>query len=192
MVTERRPGTTRRSADARPARAGRLLGAGVLAALAVLGTGGCALVGEVLADQAPQPVRDASGAIVEEGDVDAMSLRVGDCVVADWDATSEETFDLWTVHVTPCASPHDSEVYAVTQLTAPEYPGEKKIFAEADQFCYDGFAAFIGLPYEGSELDFTYLYPTAESWAQLGDREVLCMANDLAGGVVGTLAKAQR
>lgn len=169
--------------------AARLVGAGLLAVAAVAGAGGCAAVDGALAGSAPQPVRDAGGAIVEEGDVDAMSLLVGDCLVHD--ATSD-VVEVWTVHVTPCTKPHDAEVYAVTDMADGEFPGEKVVTAEADEFCYGEFGRFVGLPWEASELDFTVLFPTATSWDQLGDRELLCMVDDPAGGVVGSLAGAER
>lgn len=189
MGTARVTGTTEVTRTARATRAARALGA---AAALSLGLSGCAVLGDVLAGEAPQPVRDGSGAIVEEGDVDAMSLRVGDCLTLDWDGPEEETVEVWTVHVTPCASPHDSEAYALSHMTGSEFPGEKRAMAEADEFCYGEFSRFVGTPWEDSRLDFTYLYPTAESWDQLRDRELLCIVNDPAGGVVGSLRKSQR
>jgi len=41
--------------------------------------------------------------------------------------------------------------------------------------CYDAFAGFVGHDYETSIYGFTTLSPSAESWDQLDDREVLCL-----------------
>lgn len=168
------------------------LGVVVAGTTVALALGGCSVVGDALAGKAPQPVRDGNGVITEEGDVDAMSLRVGDCLTLDWEDPDAETVEVWTVHVTPCKAEHDSEAYAATSVTGASYPGEDAVLDQSEQFCLDEFATFVGLAWDSSELDFTYLYPTAESWKQLGDREILCVANDPAGGVVGSLAQAQR
>lgn len=157
-----------------------------------LALGGCSLVGEALAGDAAQPVRDDSGAIIEEGDVDAMALRIGDCLTLDWEDPDAETVEVWTVHVTPCKVAHDSEAYAATSVAGEKYPGEDTVLDQSEEFCLAEFASFVGTDWESSELDFTYLYPTVESWDQLHDREILCIANDPAGGVVGSLAQARR
>ncbi|WP_199424468.1 septum formation family protein [Actinotalea solisilvae] len=157
-----------------------------------LALGGCSVIGDALAGDAAQPVRDASGVITEEGDVDAMALRIGDCLTLDWEDPDAETVEVWTVHVTPCKAAHESEAYAATSVAGDSYPGEDAVLDQSEDFCMSEFASFVGMEWESSELDFTYLYPTVESWKQLDDREILCIANDPAGGVVGSLAQAQR
>ena len=60
-----------------------------------------------------------------------------------------------------------------------------------DEQCLGAFEGFVGLPYEQFALEVTWLEPTAESW-DAGDRELLCIVADPAGGVTGSLEGAAR
>lgn len=156
--------------------------AAALACSAALALAGCSLLGG-----SDEPERDASGEVTEAGDANAFAIRVGDCIEnLDWEA---EGFT--TVPVVPCAEPHESEVYAATDLPDGEYPGAEAVAEAADAFCFDEYEAFVGTPWHESELEFGYLSPTPDSWAG-GDREILCLLMDPAGATTGSLAGSAR
>ncbi|WP_394250294.1 hypothetical protein [Arthrobacter pityocampae] len=80
-------------------------------------------------------------------------------------------------------------------MTLPddEYLGYLWAIGEADEFCTAEFEDFVGLDYDESELLYTSLYPSNESWTWKNDREILCLitAADEAP-TTGTLAGVMR
>jgi hypothetical protein len=119
-------------------------------------------------------------------EVDAFDLKVGDCLPTFQDGVIE------TQVVVPCDVAHDGEVYLAFDVAdAPEFPGNEAIFAQGDAQCSEAFVDFVGVAYLDSALEYSYYFPTEESW-RVGDREVLCIVLDPAGPVVGTLAGANR
>lgn len=148
----------------------------VVAALA-----GCTSPGPITPDD--QPVRDDDGRIVEPNEqTDPFALQVGDCLD---DATAEG--EVQSVPTVPCEQPHDSEIYSSHLLGESSYPGTDAVIQQADALCLDAFVRFVGEPYLDSRFDFSYYYPTEQSWAG-GDREVLCVIYDPEGPVTGSLA----
>lgn len=146
---------------------------------------GCSIIGDVLRGSAPQAERDeTTQEIVEEGQADVFTLRVGDCM----NQVSEELVS--EVPVVPCDQPHDEEVYFDFTLTGDEFPGDDTIQTQADDTCLVEFDRFVGLAYDSSTLDFYAYRPSEESWTQLSDRIVSCVIFDPAGQVTGTLAGA--
>jgi hypothetical protein len=119
--------------------------------------------------------RDASGAIVDSGSVDAFNMRVGDCFDDPTDTYGDEVSSLPGV---PCAEPHDNEVYALVDVTLAEYPGEDAMWAHANDECLKRFEGYVGLDYESSSLDIYTMYPSTSSWEQ-DDREVVCALYDM-------------
>lgn len=158
--------------------------AAVLAGLALFALSGCSLLGG-----ADDPERDEdTGEIVGSTDeADVFAIRVGDCV-----ETTDLGTEVETIPTRPCAEAHDSEVFAGTQMTDADYPGDEATQAQADEFCSAEFAQFIGMAYEESVLGVMYLMPTQETWEQIDDREILCLVVDPAGGVTGTMKGAAR
>lgn len=93
-----------------------------------------------------------------------------------------------------CAEPHDAELYEVFDLGGgpdARYPGQRSVVAEAEARCGERFAEHVGRPYADSDLDVALLVPTARTWA-LGDRTVLCLVEDPAAPLVGSVAGADR
>nr|WP_246401681.1 septum formation family protein [Jiangella mangrovi] len=134
-----------------------------------------------------EPKRDASGNVTETADAaDVFDVRVGDCL-GDF-ADSEQVTD---VAVVPCTDEHAQEVYATAQVPDGELPSDDDLQTQAVETCTTEFQTFVGLAYEESALDFTWLQPTAESWDQ-GDRELVCLVYDPAGPVTGSLRGANR
>jgi hypothetical protein len=116
-----------------------------------------------------ETTRNDQGAIVESGELGVFSFVVGDCITGLGAAGEVES-----ATGVPCTDPHEFEVYSETFLTDSSETLPTDIEAKADEYCYGQFSSFVGLDYESSKLDFTYIYPTEESWAG-GDKEITCM-----------------
>lgn len=117
--------------------------------------------------------RDDSGQIVDAGDLDVMSLRVGDCF-DDPDDLEEVVFDVAAV---PCSGPHDNEVFSVQPLGTAfgdSYPGDEALSDHTYEVCSGGlFDSYVGTSYVDSSLEVFTFTPTQESWDE-GDREFVC------------------
>ena len=147
---------------------------------AVVALSACTALGPIVPDD--EPVRDDDGRIIEPNEqTDAFALQVGDCL-DDASATGE----VQTVPTVPCDEPHDSEIYSSHQLGQSAYPGEEVVVDKAEALCLPAFEQFVGEPYLESRFDFSFYYPTDESWAN-GDREVLCVIYDPEGPITGSL-----
>ncbi len=109
--------------------------------------------------------------MVEGGEVDALRLRVGDCLA---ETAVDGSGEVESVPVVPCSEPHHTELYHSFQLAGDDFPVDPSVEQLAGEGCYDAFESFIGLAYEDSVWDISTIYPTPESWDQINDREVLC------------------
>ena len=114
--------------------------------------------------------RDERGRVTDGGRSTIIGLRVGDCLPAPEVDGGEEQF---TVRVSPCAEPHDAEVYANFELD-----GEWTTRAEVDQIaragCVERFAPYVGIPARKSSLDILYFTPVNElSFRE--DSSVVCL-----------------
>jgi hypothetical protein len=126
----------------------------------------------------PEPERNSAGAIESSQAVDPMDIKVGDCTADIAEGEVAESI------VLPCAEPHYWEAYAAAELTGDDFPEDAQ--DQAGALCVDQFADFIGVPYEESTYELTYLHPTAETWA-IGDREVLCLVGPDGETTTGSL-----
>ena len=124
--------------------------------------------------------RDESGAIVDGGNVDAFSMRLGDCFDNTHSFASDQGGEVTTLPGVPCSEPHDNEVFAIFDVDYNAFPGDEPMAEIAFDQCLERFEGFVGLEYESSVLDITALYPSATSWAQ-DDREVICAIFDMNG-----------
>jgi hypothetical protein len=173
------------------------IAATVIGGLYLLGTIGLFVFGVVTGFQEgfdDEPERDASGEVVERGDLIPSKLRVGDCFNEPKidDLNANEQIETELVDVVPCRGPHDAEIYHSFQLSGTEYPGQSVIDREA-RVCVQEFKEFVGLSYTQSRLDFVYYFPTQESWDILDDRGIACAAIDpRRGKVSGSLADVRR
>ena len=146
------------------------------------------LLGLVACGDDSGPDRDeTTNEISEAGDAGVFDITVGDCLPDPNAATGE----VQEVPVVPCSEPHGSEVYLSHIIDGDELPDATEMEAIVNEQCIGNFESFIGLPYEQSALQVTWLEPTAGSW-EAGDRELLCIASDPAGGVAGSLSGVAR
>ena len=138
---------------------------------------------EAPADPVETETQEPAGA----SDTDVFNIGLGDCLNEMETNTDEQISE---VPIIDCSEPHDYEVYHVEDVPdSGAYPGEDAILESADTICRDAFDAWVGTPWAESGIDYTQLYPVEEGW-DLGDREVLCLAYDMAGQATGTLEGA--
>jgi hypothetical protein len=143
-----------------------------LAVAAALALSGCSVIEGVLPK--PAETRDPqSGEIVGGGSTDVFTLQVGDCL--NNDTLADEITEVPTV---PCSTAHQYEVYADFELDGDRWPGDEEVTEQADAGCMARFESFVGVPFEESSLDFSFYWPTEESWIQQDDRLVSCLIYD--------------
>lgn len=114
--------------------------------------------------------------VVEEIDV----LKAGMCFD---DASSEDTItdeqqntSVTSIPIIQCNQPHDNEVYHVYELpNAKAYKETDELLESMFVNCEAAFTDYVGLSYQESFYEMSFLTPTVESW-QEGDREVVCYA----------------
>jgi hypothetical protein len=117
--------------------------------------------------------RDASGNVVEGGDVGAFRLRVGDCIASASSAVGDAVA---SVPVVPCDQAHESQIYAAFDIAGDEFPGLVIVGQEAEEGCVDSFLRTFATRDDIAEWELSFLHPTQDTWDQVNDREVLCLA----------------
>lgn len=146
-------------------------------------------LGFVAYNVATQADRDAAGNIVDGGNVDAFTIRKGDCFDNTGSLGTDEAGEVSSLPGVPCSEPHDNEVYAVFDVSFDAFPGDDQMADAAFSQCLDRFSTFVGIDYESSSLDITALYPSSQSWSAQNDREVVCAIYDMNGGKLQGSAK---
>ncbi len=113
-------------------------------------------------------------AIVEAGTVEVFDTRVGDCLNLDISlAAASEVTELAAI---PCDEAHRHEVFHLAEIEGFEvYPGPSELSSASDGLCLGAFEDYVGTPYLDSPLQFTYLFPSLNSWQELEDRTVVCI-----------------
>ncbi len=112
-------------------------------------------------------------------------LRAGHCI----DREPTDTFE--TMPVVPCGQPHDVEIYAVRDLRGGRWPGQQAVDELADEACRAAFRTYVGVEYNESTLEISWSTPTADGW-RYGDRSALCILNDPAGRLVGSMKGSRK
>lgn len=156
----------------------RVLAVTTLAAAGLL-LSGCSLLGQVTDITGGDDNTDTG----TEDDV--FSLVPGDCFNEETDAETISTVD-----IVECDVPHKWEAIASIQMTETEYPGDEATQQQADAACNDPFTDYVGLTYDESIYDYSFYYPTQETWDDpvLQDREILCLGKaDDDSDITGTL-----
>jgi hypothetical protein len=117
--------------------------------------------------------RSATGEIDRSGDMTANDLRVGDCFDLK-EPDAEEVSDV-TAH--PCTEAHEYEVFYIGAVAEGAYPGLDALTEFVIDNCEPAFGGYVGTAYLDSQLDFSWLYPSDDSWGD-GDRSVQCAVYD--------------
>jgi hypothetical protein len=118
-------------------------------------------------------IRSSSGEIIKFGALNARDLRVGDCFDLP-DPAAEEISD---VTVGPCSGAHEYEMYFVGPVPGSSYPSEDQWEPLFDSNCIASFEAYVGAPYDDSDLEIYWLGPGEEAWFA-GDRFIQCSVYD--------------
>ena len=111
--------------------------------------------------------RDDSGVIVEEGDVAANELAVGDCLFDPGEDVFEE------VRGVACDEPHDFEIFSLATISGTSYPTDLAFDDAAFQHCLPAFEAYTGENYDASDYWIGYFVPDERAWSD-GDRIMQC------------------
>lgn len=98
-----------------------------------------------------------------------LDLYVGQCIQDPGEGT------VYDVENAVCTTEHWGEVYHVMTITSSQMPSEDDMDDMASDACVDAFEAYVGRPYDESDLDITWYFPTRESWED-GDRSLKCIA----------------
>ena len=112
------------------------------------------------------------------GGLSVFSMEVGDC----FDDPSAQSAELSEVDEVPCPESHDNEVYAVADHPAGDdtpFPGEDVLDSYGWGYCLSEFESYVGIAYEDSRLDVSYIFPVRDGWESEGDREFICFLYDL-------------
>lgn len=110
-------------------------------------------------------------AFFNSGVADVAELTPGDCLP---ELGFEEISD---VRLLDCDEPHSLEVFSVVQVGAASdpFPGEDALSNTTFNACLAQFEAYVGTPYEDSELWIYTLSPVREGWEEFNDRESICL-----------------
>lgn len=131
--------------------------------------------------------------------ISVFDVKPGECFAGQ----SKVKAELSSLSMVPCTSPHTQESYAVvkyrpnqsgTTTAAPTggaYPGGTALETYAKGACAQRFAGYVGVDYLDSTLYYTYLLPSARSWEQDDDRNVLCFVTTT-GGTLKTSVKGSK
>jgi hypothetical protein len=110
-----------------------------------------------------------------------FKLKPGDCFNSGQN-------DL-AVTVLPCASSHDSEVFAAFPLTEKSWPGSAAIQAQAQAGCTDRIAGYMNPELAATAFDQEYVYPDQLAW-QAGVRSVICEVRSTDGPLTGSVRQS--
>lgn len=121
----------------------------------------------------------------EDVPADVLSLSIGQCL--DDVSTGIITSD----NIVACDVPHTYEVFGEVAVPDGSFPGDGEIDSTAQQSCDEAFVSFVGVSYDESTLEYTYVAPTSDTW-ELGDRQIACLITDPAGETTGSLATSAR
>jgi hypothetical protein len=122
--------------------------------------------------------RNEQNEIIESGGLGAFAVEVGDCL-----NLPSELDVVQSVEGVPCTQAHNAQAYAIFDLTGfgDAFPGRAAFEEQAAKGCYERFQSFVGISFEQSELYFTTLEPTEDSWVELDDREIVCLLGPESG-----------
>jgi hypothetical protein len=128
---------------------------------------------DAIASASTAPSASGSAAPTQGGsgeETSVFELEEGDCFDASGDQVE-------TVTVVDCASTHVYEVFAIFDHEAgadEPYPGDEELLEYADAECQPHFEDYVAIDYQESIYWITSVTPSAETWEQGDDREIVC------------------
>lgn len=134
----------------------------LVAALVIVG-GGAATVA-ALTHGFQKPVKT----VYHQAEV--FKLRPGECI---------DTPNGSSVTLTPCASPHDAEVYGTFALSGSAWPGTPAVRRAASAGCGTRLTSYLN-PQLAVNLAQAYVYPDQRDWKD-GTRTVVCEVRAASG-----------
>ena len=120
----------------------------------------------------PPPSGPQAGSEIKVDD-----LNIGDC------ADSGNSSVLYSVVIMDCTAAHEFEVigkYDRPEGTSAAFPGRVEMLPEARNTCRDVFFDLTGKAIDGLGLEIDVMYPSSSTW-ELGDREIICIAQAMEG-----------
>ena len=72
-----------------------------------------------------------------------------------------------------CNQPHDGEYFHIFDFAGTSLPSDDEMDEESDEICGLIFEHYVGKPVAESTLDYDWILPGQETWAQ-GDHTVQC------------------
>lgn len=162
----------------------------VLGAIAALVISLIPLADEPSTDEQIPPLQpwDQSTEEPDSGTSTWEDLAVGSCWRYD-----EAEWAIGLAEIVGCDEEHSDEIFHEYTLTGDEFPGDDALLTKAEPVCAEAFLAFVGVPYEDSELSFWAITPTKASWNKVDDRIVQCSIYDArTATTTGTLKDARR
>ena len=124
-----------------------------------------------------------------EAVIDLTDSEIGTCL--DFGDSIDE--EITVLPVVPCGEPHTHEIYAIEFSEAATYPGFEALEADAQAKCLGAFEDYVGVSAFDSELFFSWLVPTLNSWDRDDDRQIVCVIGEGNGApLVGTVENIAR
>ena len=125
-----------------------------------------------------------------------FDVQPGQC----FDAPKAVKAELSSLTKVACTVAHTQESYAVVGYptqgagsAAPgAYPGGDALDKFAKGVCAQRFTNYVGVDYLDSSLFFTYLLPSARSWEQNNDRNVLCFVTTTGGKLTASVKGSRK
>ncbi|MGH9117222.1 MAG: septum formation family protein [Acidimicrobiales bacterium] len=121
--------------------------------------------------------------------VSVFELEAGMCIES---IDAAQGSSLEEVDVVDCDAAHEAEVFSVFDIEGADdelFPGTSTVEATAATGCEERYDEYVGISFQDSRLQATYLAPNEQTWAQ-GDREVVCIAfaddGELDGSIEGS------
>lgn len=133
----------------------------------------------------------AAGCSGDDGDpvINLADTAVGTCLDFG-DTVDAEVTSLPTVL---CGDPHSHEIFAILTTAEATYPGFEALEAEAQAGCLGEFEDYVGISAFDSELFFSWLVPTLNSWDRDDDRQIICVVGEGNGApLIGTVRNISR
>ena len=100
-------------------------------------------------------------------------IGVGEC----FDLSEPEADTIGDVTQRDCTEAHAYEMYFVGDLPDGPYPSVNEVDLWVEANCLPAFTEYVGMEYQTSQLDFTYITPVEDGWND-GDHSVQCALFD--------------